>query len=34
MYLFPKDEYPEVFIRLKQEQIIFHHDVREDSPEL
>lgn len=29
-----KDEYPEVFMRLKQELILFHHDVREDSPEL
>jgi arylsulfatase A len=28
------DEYPEVFMRLKQELILFHHDVREDSPVL
>ncbi len=29
-----KDEYPEVFKRLKKELILIHLDVREDSPEL
>jgi arylsulfatase A len=29
-----KNEYPEVYKQLKQELILFHHDVREDSPEL
>ena len=27
-----KNEYPEVYMRLKQELILFHHDVREYSP--
>ncbi|HEC42969.1 MAG TPA: arylsulfatase [Bacteroides sp.] len=27
-----KNEYPEVYKRLKQELILIHHDVREDSP--
>jgi arylsulfatase A len=29
-----KDEYPEVFMRLKQELVLVHYNVKEDSPEL